>query len=182
MDTTSNPKTSKLFIPKKIWQSMQEHAAQNAPLEACGLVSGRIEKGSYQAADVIPTTNILNSPIRYQIDPHEQLNAFYEMEASGLELVAIYHSHPHGPEVPSHTDIKKHTIQIRYTLSGQPAVESGTAAASSFTVTQFGKWGCLLQCDPRIPPRSWLNYRIYYNSFSNTVEIVFSWGTRSYSV
>jgi proteasome lid subunit RPN8/RPN11 len=107
MDTTSNPKTSKLFIPKKIWQSMQEHAAQNAPLEACGLVSGRIEKGSYQAADVIPTTNILNSPIRYQIDPHEQLNAFYEMEASGLELVAIYHSHPHGPEVPSHTDIKE---------------------------------------------------------------------------
>jgi len=106
MDTTSNSKTSKFFIPKKIWESMQEHAARDAPLEACGLVNGRIEKGSFQAVDLIPTTNILHSPTRYQIDPHEQLNAFNEMESGGLELVAIYHSHPHGPEVPSTIDIK----------------------------------------------------------------------------
>ena len=107
MDTTSNSKISKLSIPTKIWESMQEHVARDAPLEACGLVSGTTEKGSFQAVDVIPTTNILHSPIRYQTDPLEQLNAFNEMEACGLELVAIYHSHPHGPEVPSPIDIKE---------------------------------------------------------------------------
>ncbi|MCJ7661245.1 MAG: M67 family metallopeptidase [Anaerolineales bacterium] len=107
MDTTSNSKISKFFIPSKIWESMQEHAARDAPLEACGLVSGRTKKGSFQAISLIPTTNILHSSIRYQIDPHEQLNAFNEMEAGGLELVAIYHSHPHGPEVPSPIDIKE---------------------------------------------------------------------------
>ena len=107
MDTTSNSKISKFFIPSKIWESMQEHAARDAPLEACGLVSGRTKKGSFQAVSLIPTTNRLHSSIRYQIDPHEQLNAFNEMEAGGLELVAIYHSHPHGPEVPSPIDIKE---------------------------------------------------------------------------
>jgi proteasome lid subunit RPN8/RPN11 len=122
MDTTSNSKTLKFFIPTKIWESMQEHAARDAPLEACGLVSGRTEKGSFQALDLIPTTNILHSPTQYRIDPHEQLNAFNEMEAGGLELVAIYHSHPHGPEVPSPIDIKgayyPESIHLIWSASG----------------------------------------------------------------
>ena len=54
---------------------------------------------------VHPVTNILHSPVRYRMDPQEQLRAFQEIDEAGLELLAIYHSHPNGPEEPSPTDI-----------------------------------------------------------------------------
>jgi len=39
------------------------------------------------------------------MEPHQQLVAFRLIDTLGLELLAIYHSHPAGPEVPSATDI-----------------------------------------------------------------------------
>jgi proteasome lid subunit RPN8/RPN11 len=41
---------------------------------------------------------------RYAIDPREQLRAFRDMESTGEELVAIYHSHPVTQPYPSPTD------------------------------------------------------------------------------
>lgn len=73
--------------------------------EACGMLGGRLEGNAYETRLVIPTTNTLHSPIRYQIEPQEQLAAFLTFEAQGLELVGIYHSHPQGPPYPSATDI-----------------------------------------------------------------------------
>ena len=40
------------------------------------------------------------------MDPTEQLAAMLEMEEMGLDLVAIFHSHPPGLEVPSATDLE----------------------------------------------------------------------------
>jgi proteasome lid subunit RPN8/RPN11 len=39
------------------------------------------------------------------MDPREQLKVLLEIEEIGCELLAIYHSHPAGPEWPSVTDI-----------------------------------------------------------------------------
>jgi len=75
------------------------------PEEACGLLAGTINRDSYKTVCVIPTTNILHSPVGYRLDPQEQLDAFNQMEGRGWELVGIYHSHPKGPEEPSPTDI-----------------------------------------------------------------------------
>ena len=41
---------------------------------------------------------------RYLIDPRDQLRAFRDMDASGEELAAIYHSHPASQPYPSPTD------------------------------------------------------------------------------
>ena len=86
-------------------QQMRRQVADRAPEEACGLLSGQIEARIYRVAAVIPTTNELHSPVRYRIDPHEQIAAFNRIDAQGLELVGIYHSHPAGPPGPSPTDI-----------------------------------------------------------------------------
>ena len=43
-------------------------------------------------------------PITYELD-HDTLARVFDFEDAGLELVAIYHSHPRGPETPSPTDI-----------------------------------------------------------------------------
>ena len=37
--------------------------------------------------------------------PEEQLRVFREVEEEGLELSAIYHSHPHSPAFPSQRDV-----------------------------------------------------------------------------
>ena len=38
------------------------------------------------------------------MDAQEQIEAFLEMEKDDQEMLAIYHSHPTGPEIPSETD------------------------------------------------------------------------------
>jgi proteasome lid subunit RPN8/RPN11 len=51
--------------------------------------------------------NTLASSIAYEMDPGELVTALRELRNTGEELVAIYHSHPHGPAHPSQTDIKR---------------------------------------------------------------------------
>jgi proteasome lid subunit RPN8/RPN11 len=94
-----------IIIPDDCWQIMLSHVSEGAPEEACGLLGGKICEDRYQAIEAIPTVNILHSTERYQVAPQEQLQAFVHFEKQGLELVAIYHSHPRGPETPSPTDI-----------------------------------------------------------------------------
>lgn len=94
-------KHSQILLPRPCWLQMSRQVEAEAPLEACGLLAGvgnRVEA-------IYPITNALKSPVRFRMDPYEQLQAFEGIEKSGLELVAIYHSHPGGPETPSLTDI-----------------------------------------------------------------------------
>ena len=102
---THEPNPHTLYLSQAGLQRMELDVAQRAPEEACGLLSGQIEAGNYRVTAVIPATNELHSPVRYRIDPHEQIAAFNQIDAQGLELVGIYHSHPAGPPGPSPTDI-----------------------------------------------------------------------------
>lgn len=75
--------------------------------EACGLLAGHVDRGVAIVDQVIPMRNALQSPVRYRLDPAEQLEAFDWIDSQGLELVGIYHSHPAGPESPSQIDISE---------------------------------------------------------------------------
>jgi proteasome lid subunit RPN8/RPN11 len=86
-------------------QRMHRDVAERAPEEACGLLSGLVNPGFYQVIAVIPLTNELHSRVRYRLDPRQQIAAFNQIDAQGLELVGIYHSHPAGPPEPSPSDI-----------------------------------------------------------------------------
>jgi len=91
----------KLILTRKAWQAMRRHVSRRAPLEACGLLAGKNIRVEF-------TLGILNadrSPVRFRMEPRAQWRAFQHIEASGLELVGIYHSHPNGPDHPSPTDI-----------------------------------------------------------------------------
>jgi proteasome lid subunit RPN8/RPN11 len=98
---------------------MHDEVSERAPEEACGLIAGR----DNTAWEVIPVTNALHSPVRYRMDPQEQLEAFNRIEELGLEILAIYHSHPAGPTHPSLTDIAEafypDTVYIIWFRSGQ---------------------------------------------------------------
>ena len=79
------------------------HASACLPEEACGLIGGT----QGRAVIALPITNELHSPVRFRMDPAEQLQAFLQFESQGLDLLAIYHSHPNGPPHPSPTDIEE---------------------------------------------------------------------------
>ena len=92
-----------MYIDIKSWDAMLIHVKNNAPLEACGLLAGK----NNSVEKVFLITNQAQSPVRFRMDPTEQLNALEWIDSNGLELLAIFHSHPTGPETVSATDIKE---------------------------------------------------------------------------
>jgi proteasome lid subunit RPN8/RPN11 len=90
-----------LIIDRSHWDEMKREVDKKAPQEACGIIAGNDHMGSI----VFPVTNILHSPTRYRMDPEEQLKVFQELDDRDLQLLAIYHSHPKGPQHPSPIDI-----------------------------------------------------------------------------
>ena len=84
-------------------QQMLEHVAEQAPDEACGLLGG----SDSRVQQIVPITNAAKSQVRYRMDLAEQVSALFGFEERGMELVAIYHSHPAGPPGPSSIDIRE---------------------------------------------------------------------------
>jgi proteasome lid subunit RPN8/RPN11 len=83
--------------------AMQRHINFEAPLEACGLLGGKDQVVEL----VLPVKNAAESKVRFTMDPRAQLRAMEQVEALGMEILAIFHSHPKGPSVPSATDIEE---------------------------------------------------------------------------
>ena len=81
---------------------MVKHAYSCHPEESCGLLAGPVD-GDVQL--VFPTTNILHSSTNYTIDPKEHLSAIREADAAGMEIIGVFHSHPHTVGYPSVTDV-----------------------------------------------------------------------------
>ena len=98
------------------WQSMHRHVKAQAPLEVCGLLAGK--QNVVEA--VLKVRNAEQSPVRFRMDPEEQLNALEWIEANGLELVGIYHSHPAGPEIASATDIAEAAYDVVHVIWSRP--------------------------------------------------------------
>jgi proteasome lid subunit RPN8/RPN11 len=90
-----------LELSNSLLQEMITYVDQHMPLEACGVLAGK----AAWAEKMIGVLNQAQSPVRFVMDPYEQLHAFDWIESSGFDLVGIFHSHPTGPETVSPTDI-----------------------------------------------------------------------------
>ena len=95
------PFSERLILGAGIATAIVEHGRAGYPDEVCGIVGGRGGRGwlLYLGRNVAPRPRS-----SYELDV-DTLSRQIELEAAGLELVAIYHSHPRGPEAPSNTDI-----------------------------------------------------------------------------
>lgn len=89
-------------------QTMRRHVTAQAPLEACGLLAGKNDS----VETVFRVANAERSPVRFRMDAQEQYDAFMRIEANGLDLVGIFHSHPSGPETVSPTDIDEAAYDV----------------------------------------------------------------------
>jgi proteasome lid subunit RPN8/RPN11 len=95
-------------LRKPHWHEMRAHVERQVPLEACGLLAGKNDRVEH----VLLVRNQAQSPVRFLMDPHEQLRAFDWMESNGLALVGIFHSHPAGPAAASATDIAEAAYEV----------------------------------------------------------------------
>lgn len=80
---------------------MLARARAEAPLECCGLLAGR----DGVITQVFPAKNALARKTAYEIAPAELFEIFRTLRARHLDLLGIYHSHPHSENIPSPTDI-----------------------------------------------------------------------------
>jgi proteasome lid subunit RPN8/RPN11 len=90
-----------LQISRALLGEVVAHAREEAPNECCGMIATR----DGVATAVHRTRNIHNSPLRYEMEPNEQLRVLSAIEDAGLELGAIYHSHTRSAPEPSPTDV-----------------------------------------------------------------------------
>jgi [CysO sulfur-carrier protein]-S-L-cysteine hydrolase len=91
-----------LTLAPGILEEVFQHAKAAFPNEACGLLVGRD-----MADRFIPVKNISPSVQEYEMDPAELIAALRGVRESGERLIAIFHSHPHGPAAPSKTDVDR---------------------------------------------------------------------------
>jgi proteasome lid subunit RPN8/RPN11 len=98
-----------LMITSSDLESILLHSRHEFPREACGIMKGRRDmvdgERMTEVLNIYRTQNIHRNPLRgYTIHPMDQYRVYVELDTD-LELVGFYHSHPHGPQGPSTTDI-----------------------------------------------------------------------------
>lgn len=103
---------SRLTLSREQVREITEYVERHAPLEACGLLAGRNDR----VEKVLFVQNQAQSPVRFVMDPYEQLQAFERIDADGLDLLGIFHSHPAGPETASPTDIAEAAYAVLHII------------------------------------------------------------------
>jgi proteasome lid subunit RPN8/RPN11 len=88
-------------ITRPLLDRIVAHAREEAPNECCGLVGG----ADGRATTVYRARNEFEDPRRYNVHPQDLIRITREIEESGEELAAIYHSHTKSDAYPSQTDI-----------------------------------------------------------------------------
>ncbi len=88
-------------ITPDLYAEMIAHAREEAPNECCGMIAVEDRR----AVKLYRATNAAASPLRYEVEPHDQYRIEMAIDDAGWELGAIYHSHTRSAPVPSQTDI-----------------------------------------------------------------------------
>ena len=127
-----------MIISRHLIDQLIAQAIAEAPRECCGMIGcrwrlgfetpgGRMEVsvGTREAVRLYPAVNVAESETRYEIGGLQQMVILDEIKDSGLEVGAIYHSHTHGPPVPSHTDVvTAHHSDVLYLIIGRKVLST----------------------------------------------------------
>jgi len=100
-----------LRLPHREYLRIIGHCYDGLPDEACGLMAGRLQPGSFlpdgRVEVVYPTVNADASARTYSVDSRDLMKSIRAAEAHGLDLVGVFHSHTHTEAWPSPTDVRQ---------------------------------------------------------------------------
>ena len=91
-----------MILPRELADRLVAQAMAELPNECCGMIAGL----DGRAVSVHPAANTESSPFMYVMEPREQLRIMDEIDDSGADLLAIYHSHTRSAAYPSRTDVE----------------------------------------------------------------------------
>jgi proteasome lid subunit RPN8/RPN11 len=87
-------------------ERIETWARAGHPEEVCGFLLGRNDGARLEIVDVRTTANIsTDRRERFEIDGLALIAVEQEARRAGLELVGLWHSHPHGPATLSRADL-----------------------------------------------------------------------------
>lgn len=102
MATNQLPQTA-IQLPAAIHHAMIAHARRELPNECCGLLAGT----DRTVRSIYPLKNEAEQPQTEFFAGVGLFQPFKEMRRNDQTLIAIYHSHPKNPAVPSQKDIER---------------------------------------------------------------------------
>ncbi len=100
----------RLIVPEQVYREMLEQAIAEQPNECCGLLGGVVEIGSDATVPIgrvlrrYPLVNELKSAVEYRSESGSLFDAIRDMRNNQWDTLAVYHSHPASPPVPSKKD------------------------------------------------------------------------------
>ena len=121
-------------LPAHVEAVVIAHARRDRPAECCGLLLGNGE----EIREAVPTRNAADHPLRrYLVDPHEYFHVIRSARQRSLQVIGVYHSHPHSSATPSATDQAEGFSQFIFLIVGlavdPPEVSGWTWADGNFT-------------------------------------------------
>jgi proteasome lid subunit RPN8/RPN11 len=134
----------RLQVPENVLAAMIAQAVAEQPNECCGLLAGVLEMPDSATTPIgrvvtrLPLVNELASATRYCSEARSLLHAHKAMREGGLELLAIYHSHPTTAAIPSRTDLADNPYEdaVVYLIislaSSPPLVRGWRLTAASY--------------------------------------------------
>src|SRR5439155_11304184 len=108
---------------------MVVQAKTELPNECCGFLAGLVQVNVGIVRQCYPLVNNAASPREYLANDHTLFHAYRDMREQGLDLLAIYHSHPTSDPVPSKTDLERNyfegVMHLILSLKGEEPVLRG---------------------------------------------------------
>jgi len=77
-----------------------------------------------ETVKVFKMANAAQSPVRYSLEPFEQLAVYNTLDEQGWDLGGVFHSHTHTEAYPSPTDVRLASEDVPYvivSLAAEPA-------------------------------------------------------------
>jgi proteasome lid subunit RPN8/RPN11 len=127
---------------------MLAQADAERPLECCGLLAGPRGDGDAElrVGRHYALVNAAVSPTEYESDARSILNAEKDMRRNGWDILAIYHSHPASPPIPSRKDLERNFYGeevVHFIISlqfAQPEVRGWRLTPTDY---READWGCI---------------------------------------
>lgn len=102
-----------LCLTQDNFDQLKALAFQMHPIEACALLFGKTLEDYWILNKLVKVKNILNSTVKFRIDPLVLLKEIKNGENVGLDLIGFFHSHP-AAAYPSSIDLQNMKLWMNY--------------------------------------------------------------------
>jgi proteasome lid subunit RPN8/RPN11 len=120
-------------ISSELADEMVQHCVEGRPNEACGMLGAK----AGETVKVFRMVNAARSPVRYSLEPSEQLAVYNALDEQGWDLGGVFHSHTHTEAYPSPTDVRLASEDVPYVIV---SVATDPAEIRAFRIIK-SEWG-----------------------------------------